>query len=138
MSLRAGNALDDYAAPPPYDPVLDAPGDAYFERYRWGLAHLDPVSWRYYLPRLMDHARRHVHASHDGEPNDEACQLVEDLLWSLRPPDRDPPRLASLSPEEEAAVTAFLEELAFGVNSPWAEFAAQVLEEYWTPGALYR
>ena len=60
LTLRGGNAVDDYAEPPPYDPRIDEPTDAYLERYAFsGVVYLDPVSWRYYLPRLIDYALRH-------------------------------------------------------------------------------
>ena len=54
----------------------------------WGLAYLDAQSWRHYLPRLIDYALR--------RPDDPAM-VAEALVRSLRPPDRYPPRLASLS-----------------------------------------
>ena len=59
-------------------------------------------------------------------------------LNNLRPPDRTPPRLASLSPEQENVVTAFLDLLAFSESSAHKDFACQILEEWWVPGALYR
>jgi hypothetical protein len=64
--------------------------------------------------------------------------LTEALLWSLRPPDREPPRLGSLSAEQEAVIVAVLDVLAFDARSLDRELAMQVLEEYWVPGALYR
>ena len=65
-------------------------------------------------------------------------ELIEGLLWSLRPPDRDPPRLGSLSSEQEQVVVAFLDVLAFDDRSAYRDLAMQVLEECWVPGALYR
>jgi hypothetical protein len=53
-------------------------------------------------------------------------------------PDREPPRLGSLSHEQEAVVIAFLDVLAFDERSVHKAFAMHVLEEYWIPGALYR
>ncbi len=64
--------------------------------------------------------------------------VAEALLWSLRPPDREPPRLGSLSAEQEAVVVAVLDVLAFDERSLDRDLAMQVLEEYWIPGALYR
>jgi len=130
MTLRGGNAVDSYDLPMPYDLADDAPTDAYLEANHWGLAHLDAASWRHYLPYLIDYALQHQ--------SDVGSLVIEALLWSLRPPDRDPPRLGSLTPEQEAVVVAFLEALAFGDDSAHQAFAAQVLEEYWIPGALYR
>jgi hypothetical protein len=64
--------------------------------------------------------------------------VTEGLLGSLRPPDREPPRLGSLSGEQEAVVVAVLDLLAFDERSGCRELAMQVLEEYWVPNALYR
>ena len=64
--------------------------------------------------------------------------VTESLLSSLRPPDREPPRLASLSAAQEAVVVAVLDALAFGDGSAYQDYAMQVLEEYWVPNALYR
>jgi hypothetical protein len=131
MTLRGGSAVDSYDAPPPFDPVLDEPTDAYLETHAyWGLAYLDPSSWRGYLPRLIDYALGHL--------GDRGSMITEGLLVSLRPPDREPPRLASLSAEQEAVVVAVLDVLAFDERSLDRDLAMQVLEEYWVPNALYR
>ena len=131
ITLRGGTAIDSYNASPPFDPEMDQPTDAYLEAYAyWGLTYLDPPSWRHYLPFLIDYAIRHI-----GEPG----SLVTDgLLSSLRPPDREPPRLGSISPGQEAVVVEFLDLLAFDEGSAYQHFAMQVLEEYWVPNALYR
>jgi hypothetical protein len=57
---------------------------------------------------------------------------------SLRPPDREPPRLASLSPAQERVVRQLLEVLAFAEDSVWQENACQALEEWWIENPLYR
>jgi len=130
MTLRGGNAEDSYDFAPPPDPVLDEPTDEYLEAYTfWGLAYLDPDSWRHYLPRLIDYSFRHM---------DDPKMAVEGLLHNLRPPDREPPRLASLTTEQEAVIVAFLENVAFSEDSANRDFAMQVLEEWWIPDALYR
>jgi hypothetical protein len=65
--------------------------------------------------------------------------VVESLVASLRPPDRYPPRLASLTAPQEAAVVAFLETVALGGGHPqFADGAQQALEEWWLPGARDR
>lgn len=129
-TLRGGNAEDSYDVAPPPDPVLDEPTDEYLEAYTfWGLGFLDAASWRHYLPYLIDYAFRHM---------DDPRMAVEGVLHNLRPPDRDPPRLASLSAEQEAVIRAFLDELAFSDDSANRDFAMQVMEEWWVPGALYR
>lgn len=130
MTLRGGNSVDSYLSPEPYDEARDRPSDAYLEDFAfWGLCHLDAASWRYYLPLLINYALRH---------QDDVKMVVEGLLHSLRPPDRQPPRLASLSEEQEAVIAAFLEHLCFSGGSVNSEFACQVLEEYWLPDSLYR
>ncbi len=130
MTLRGGNEVDSYNSASTPDPILDALTDTYLEAYAfWGLGHLDTVSWRYYLPHLIDYSLRHM---------DDPKMAVEGLLHNLRPPDRDPPRLASLTAEQEAVITAFLEDVAFSEDSANKDFAMQVLEEWWLPDALFR
>jgi hypothetical protein len=130
MTLRGGEAEDSYNVAPPPDAVLDELTDAYLEAYTfWGLAYLDSASWRHYLPPLIDYTFRHM---------DDPKLAVEGLLYSLRPPDREPPRLASLTAEQEAVIVEFLEEVAFSEDSANRDFAKQVLEEWWMPNALYR
>jgi hypothetical protein len=130
MTLRGGYAEDSYDFVPPPDPVLDELTDTYLEAYTfWGLAYLDPASWRHYLPHLIDYTFRHM---------DDSKMVVEGLLHNLRPPDREPSRLASLTAEQEAVIVAFLEEVAFSEDSVNRDFAIQVLEEWWIPDALYR
>lgn len=130
MTLRGGYAADSYDFAPPQDPDLDNLTDTYLEDYTfWGLAYLDPSSWRHYLPHLIDYTFRHM---------DDPKMVVEGLLHNLRPPDREPPRLASLTAEQEAVIVAFLDEVAFSEDSANRDFAMQVIEEWWIPDALYR
>jgi|SRR5581483_12111316 len=132
LTLRGGNAVDSYAEPPAYDPALDAPTDEYLAHYTfWGLGYLDAASWRYYLPRLIDYSIRHI--------ADRDTMAIEGVLWSLRPPDRVPPRLGSLTAEQEAVIVEFLELLAFNEQaSAYHDFAMQILDEWWLPNARYR
>lgn len=129
LSLRGGNALDSYDLPEPYDAMLDTPTDDYLERHWWGVAHLDAASWRHYLPLLMLYGLRHLH---------EHTMATEALLISLRPPDREPPRLASLDPAQEAVVCDWLDLLAFGGDAPHEALARTAIEEWWGPGAFFR
>ena len=124
LTLRGGNAVDGYDEPPTFDPVEDATTDPYLERFAfWGLGYLDARSWRHYLPRLIDYAFR--------QPTDPAM-VSEALVRSLRPPDRYPPRLATLNAEQEAVVRAFLEQVALGNAIPHLQDeAVQALEEWW-------
>ncbi len=81
ITLRAGNRIDDYREPVAFDAALDAVSDTYLEQYPWGVAYLDPASWRHYLPFLMEYALRH---------RSSADLIVEALLNSLRPPGPGP------------------------------------------------
>jgi hypothetical protein len=132
LSLRGGNALDSYDEPPAYDPALDAPTDEYLAQHTfWGLGYLDAASWRHYLPQLIDYSIRHIAVP--------GTMAIEGVLWSLRPPDRVPPRLGSLNAEQEAVIVEFLELLAFNEQaSAYHDFAMQILDEWWLPNARYR
>ena len=131
LTLRGGDAVDSYNQPIPFDPAGDEPTDAYFEGFAfWGLGYLDARSWRHYLPRLIAYAFR--------RPNDPAM-VTEALVRSLRPPDRYPPRLATLSADQEDVVRSFLEQAALGGAFPHVqEEAQQALEEWWLPNARCR
>jgi hypothetical protein len=130
LSLRGGNALDDGLLPPQFDAQLDQPTPEYFEANHCGISYLDPVSWRYYLPLLSAYALQKL--SHTNS------LAIESFLSSLRPPDREPPRLESLTPDQRAKVVELLDRLAFDDASVWKSQAITALEEYWAPGALYR
>jgi hypothetical protein len=131
LTLRGGNALDSYDMPAPFDPAEDEPTDGYLERFAfWGLAFLDARSWRHYLPRLIDYAFR--------RPDDPAM-VTEALVQSLRPPDRYPPRLASLDVDQEGVIRSFLEQVALGDALPHVQVEAQqALEEWWLPNPRSR
>src|SRR6476469_31819 len=92
LTLRGANAVDGYDEPDPYDEVLDAPTDEYLERFTfWAMPYLDARSWRHYLPRLIEYALAHP---------DDPHMVVEATVRSLRPPDRVPGRLTTLSPDQ--------------------------------------
>jgi hypothetical protein len=131
LTLRGANEVDGYACPEPYDGALDGPTDEYIESYAyWGVIYLDARSWRHYLPRLIDYATRH--------PEDPRM-AAEALVRSLRPPDRYPPRLATLDVAQESVVREFLEAVAVGGLVPHLEEEArQALEEWWRPNPRRR
>ena len=131
LTIRGGNAVDGYAQPPPFDPVQDEPNDAYLEGFAfWGLGYLDARSWRHYLPRLIEYA-----FSHPADP----AMVTEALMRSLRPPDRYPPRLATLTADQESVVRRFLEQVALNGAVPHLQAdAQQALEEWWLPDARCR
>jgi hypothetical protein len=121
LTLRGADAVDSYRAPSPYDLELDAVTDAYLERYYFGVAHLDAQSWRHYLAPLLVYASRH---------RERVTEVAEATLWSLRPPDRDPPRLASLSWKQVSAVNDVLESLEHDPECAQRAFAEQVRREW--------
>ena len=127
MSLRAGNAVDDHADPPPYSAETDAITDHYLCEFRWGISYLDGASWRHYLPHLLAHAAKH-HAT--------GSDVTDALIQNLRPPDRG--QLSSLSEAQERVVIEVLDLIAFCDTSPHSQAAQTALEEWWAPGALYR
>lgn len=129
VTLRGGNHMDDHSAPPPYDPVTDKISDEYMESFHWGVAYLDPASWRHYLPQLADYVVRHFN---------RGTLVGEATIASLCAPDHDPPRLATLTPRQEQAVTEFLEFLAFTDGSAHQVSACCAIDEWWSPDAIYR
>jgi hypothetical protein len=130
LTLRGGDAIDDGGAPPPFDEGLDRLSPEYLERYHAGISYLDPESWRYYLPVFIGYA-----ISNLTNPNSLA---LNSFLFSLRPPERTPPRFEPLSESERGEITHILDKLAFDDASAWKDQAINALEEYWAPGALYR
>ena len=127
MTLRGGDALELDKPAPPFDVVADAVDDEYLEAHPWGSGYLDATSWRHYLPFMMSYALRHVA---------ERSDVTDALLTSLRPPERTPPRLGSLSKTQETAVLRFLDVLAYSAQSASTDLAALALAQWWTPGAI--
>jgi hypothetical protein len=129
LTLRQADAIDSYGSASARDSVLDAVTDRYLEKYAAGLPHLDPASWRHYLPAFAEFTVRNL-----GSPTIAVGPLID----SLRPPDRIPPRLASLTEPQETLVREFLELLAFSAESTWQAEACQALEEWWVENPQYR
>ena len=127
MTLRGGDALDADKPAPPFDVLVDAISDEYLEAHPWGSGWLDAASWRHYLPFMMEYALRHI---------TERSDVTDALLTSFRPPDRNPPRLATLTKPQETAVLRFLDVMAYSEESASMDLAAMVLSEWWTPGAI--
>jgi hypothetical protein len=130
MSLRGGNAIDNGQHPPPYDSIADDPSDSYVEENHWGIHHLDAESWRHYLPILCEYSTQNM--------SNTLSSAVDTFLFSLRPPDRNPPRFGILTQADRQQIVSLLDRLAFDNASVWQEEAMLALEEYWAPGALYR
>ena len=128
-TLRSGDARDSYCKDIPFDADIDVPTDEYLERFSFGVSHLDAASWRHYLPVLGTYALK---------CRNQGSNVIDALIQSLRPPDRDPPRLASLSPAQEDAIRQLLEVLAFAGDSAFQSDACQALEEWWVENPLYR
>ena len=131
LTLRGANAVDSYERPEPFDSALDEPTDEYLERHTfWAMPYVDARSWRHYLPRLIEYALTH--------PSDPAM-VVEATVRSLRPPDRVPARLTTLSRAQEDVVVGFLEQLALTDDEGGSgDDARSALEEWWLPGAFLR
>ena len=132
LTLRGGERVDSYDFPEPHDAQVDAPTDAYIEQFAYyAMPFLDARSWRHYLPRLMDHAFR--------RPDEPTGLVLQALIRSLRAPDREPPRLATLNVDQEAVIVAFLEAIASDPRHEHvAEDARQALLEWWAPNARHR
>ena len=120
LTLRGGNNLDNYRAASAFDITIDTISDHYLEQHCWGLGYLDTASWRHYLPYLIEYSLRHL---------EQGSDVIDALLNNLRPPDRDPPRLESLSEHQQAVIRRFLELLAFSENSAHQDLACLILEE---------
>lgn len=130
LTLRDGDAIDSYRPRPARTPDQnDEPTDDYLKRFAFGIAYLDPQSWRAYLPTLIAYAVKHR--------SDGSSLAIEFTLSSMRPPDRVPPRLATLTAPQREAVVSFLTLLGFDAESAFQDFALQVMEEYWIPSPLY-
>jgi hypothetical protein len=131
LTLRGANAVDGYDHPEPFDPALDEPTDEYLERFTfWAMPYLDAGSWRHYLPRLIEYALAHP---------DDPAMVVEATVRSLRPPDRAPARLTTLSATQEGVVVTFLGHVALSDDEDGsADDARAALEEWWLPGAPLR
>jgi len=123
ISLRGGNALDDYELPPPFDPDLDAVTDEYIEHFHFGIHFLDPASWRYYLPILLRYGLEQMEST--------TSSALDTFLFSLLPPDRDPPRFATLTAAQRDVVESFLELVGFAPASQYQDAALMALEQYW-------
>jgi hypothetical protein len=129
ITLRAADAIDSYCEPMPFDAEQDLCSPQYLNAHAWGIPHLDPASWRHYLAALGELALDSLSSGNSA---------VSGLIQSLRPPDRDPPRLQSLDKTQETAIRELLEVLAFSPESIWQAEACQALEEWWIENALYR
>ena len=127
MTLRGGDAIDLDMPAPPFDVLVDAISDEYLEAHPWGSGYLDATSWRHYVPFMMEYALRHI---------TEASDVTDPLLTSFPPPDRNPPRLGSLTKAQETAVLRFLDVMAYNADSASMDLAAVVLSEWWTPGTI--
>ncbi len=129
MTLRSGDSIDTYGPEYPFDPALDAVSEEYLERFADGLSYLDAASWKHYLPAFGAFAIANL---------SEGSKVIGALIASLRPPDRVPPRLGSLSREQEDILRELLELLAFSDDSAWQQEACQALEEWWIENPLFR
>jgi len=127
MTLRAGNAADNYMESSPFSADEDAITEDYLHKYRWGLGYLDTKSWRHYMPHLIEHSINHYVSGSD---------VTDALLQNLRPPDRG--GFSALNPDQEQVIVKLLDLIAFAEASPHISAAQTALEEWWGPASLYR
>ena len=126
LSLRGGYDIDSYKRPEPFDAAKDEATAEYIEQHAfWGLGYLDAQSWRHYLPILIQYSLLNP---------DDPRMVTETLVRSLRPPDRYPPRLRSLTPEQAQLVAVFLDHLVTAHPSEeLRKEAQQALDDWWGP-----
>lgn len=126
LSLRGGYDIDSYKRAEPFDAAADRPNAEYLEHYAfWGLGYLDAQSWRHYLPRLIQYSLLNP---------DDPHMVTETLVRSLRPPDRYPPRLRTLTPDQSRVITDFLAHLTrIHASEDLRKEAQQALDEWWGP-----
>ncbi len=129
VTLRAGDALDNGSTHIPFNVELDQITELYLESFHWGINHLDPSSWRHYIPTFVDFCIRNKNSS---------SLVIDSFLNSLRPPDRQPARFSSLSSEQKDVIVKFLEFMAFDSKSGFADLAFQCLEEYWGSNPIFK
>ena len=131
MTLRQGNERDSYREPTPDAVPLDwrDVSDGELEDHHWGLTHLDPPSWLFYLPAFLSYSVRH--------PSRGESLVISACVNNLRPPDRVPSRFKLLSSAQRQAAVAVLDFLAFDSESQFQSDACQALEEYWIERPLY-
>jgi len=131
LTLRGANAVDSYDTAEPFEAATDEPTDEYLEGLTfWAMPYLDARSWRHYLPRLIEYALAHP---------DDPRMVIEATVRSLRPPDRVPARLTTLTADQQEVIVAFLERLALDDREgSTREDARTALEEWWLPGAYLR
>ena len=91
----------------------------------WSLPHLDPVSWRYYVPAYMIWSLRHE----DGPGNLAHGFITYTFDISPGLVDYALARFEALTPDQSAAVTRFLRFRAGGASGDPA--AERALTEYW-------
>lgn len=128
-TLREADTIDSYGEARPVMVSDDSPTPSYLNRCASGISYLDAASWRHYLPALGELAINSL---------SEDSLAVSGLIQSLRPPDREPPRLGSLDAMQEIVLRELLELVAYSADSIWQSEACQALEERWIEGALYR
>lgn len=102
--------------------------DEHIEECANALPHLDPASWRYYLPRFMEWALQQLASGRRASVDHVLYTLVLGDDRALN--DHARRRYAALTPEQSAAVCAFLAYAAKHERCD-AEAAATALTKYW-------
>jgi hypothetical protein len=134
ISMREAEVIDNYGSDEertlaresdPDTPWEEIPDDLISES-PWGMPHLDPKSWRYYIPAYMIWSLRH---------EDDACHIIHGFMiytFTILSPEcrsYDLERFRTLSPPQVVAVRRFLRHRTCGVFD--VDQAQRALAEYW-------
>jgi hypothetical protein len=103
--------------------------DAYVEECPSALYHVDPESWRYYVPRYMEWSIRHFRSSDSF--------LVDSTIYGFNPStdatllEHEMERYRTLTAEQAQAVCRFLRYMARHADHADADAADDALRKYW-------
>lgn len=111
-------------------PCWEAIPDSHLEECSGALSHLDPQSWRYYLPRFMEWALTHYRTS--------KSITVDYTIYALLLTDDDAlinqhlrERYRQLTAEQTRVVCRFLQFMALEDGHVDAASATQALRRFW-------
>ena len=138
ITLHEAEAIDDYGSDDERAAARERDTergweeipDAHVEECVYALAHVDPASWRYYVPRFMLWALHHFRSSDS---------LISDFtVYTFDPSDTDPnlreydmARYRTLDAEQARVVCRFLRYMAQNDDHADASAANEALRKYW-------
>jgi len=110
-------------------PCWEAIPDSHLEECSGALSHLDPQSWRYYLPRFMEWTLTHYQTSKSitVDYTIYSLLLAEDALINQHLRER----FRQLTAEQARVVCRFLQLMAREDGHVDAASAAQALQRFW-------